>query len=133
MAKTWQQSEISAQRFGGKACDYLAIHQLIDASSSIIADHRHRALTHNTWFLNVILERVFGAAIINSEGCAISVRAIGQVHLLTDFGGRFIPTAQDYLQHLAYQPWMAGNVNDYLPPSCTQILPAFISSCYFQD
>jgi len=66
----------------------------------------HRALTHNSWFLSVILEKIFGHNITNSNGRLVSVRDIGEQHILEDFGGRFIPSAQDYLQEIELKEWM---------------------------
>ena len=41
-------AESSARKFGGQPEDYLEIHNFMDSSKSVIADNRHRALTHNT-------------------------------------------------------------------------------------
>lgn len=48
----------SVKQFGGCVDDYLEIYNFLDCSKSVIADPRHRALTHNTWFLSFVLERV---------------------------------------------------------------------------
>lgn len=45
----------SAKHYGGSPDDYLDIHQFMDSSKGAIADNRHRALTHNSWFLSVVL------------------------------------------------------------------------------
>lgn len=94
------------KEFGGKAADYLEIHQFIDSSKAVIADHRHRCLTHNAWFISVVLPRVFGDTIKNSDGKEVSVRDIGEQHVAEDFRGKFIPSAQDWLNHLSYEEWM---------------------------
>jgi hypothetical protein len=103
----------------------------MDCSKGAIADNRHRALTHNSWFLSTILERVKFAnsgpetsdhrfpTIINSDGRAVSVRDIGEQHCLEDFGNKFIPSAQDYLGETEYKPWMQ-NGHGY-PPSFEKI------------
>lgn len=96
----------SAKKFGGVPEDYLAIHNLMDSSKGVIADSRHRALTHTAWFLSVILERIFGVVIQNSKGRKVSVRDIGEQHILEDFGNRFIPSAQDYLEGMEMKTWM---------------------------
>lgn len=108
MAKPWIHAESSARRFGGKPEDYLPIHNLMDSSKAVIADNRHRALTHNSWFIGFILEKIFGTTLTNSDGKIISVRDIGEQHILEDFGGRFIPSAQDYLQEMEYKEWMTS-------------------------
>lgn len=79
----------------------------------------HRALTHNAWFGKFVLERVkfsnscepIGNSfpyIILKNGKKVSVRDVFEQHVLEDFSNRFIPSAQDYLEHVKYQDWM-GN------------------------
>ncbi len=115
MAKPWMHAEISVRRFGGKVEDYLAIHEFMDSSKLAIPDSRHRALTHHNFFIEQVLKRVFGASIRNSSGKTVSVQDIGEQHCLDDFGHRFIPTAQDYLQEMETKPWMNNGVG--LPSS----------------
>ena len=106
MSKPYVHAVSSARRFGGVPEDYIEIHNLLDSSKGTIADSRHRALTHTAWFLSVILERIFGVVVTNSDGRKVSVRDIGEQHILEDFGGRFIPSAQDYLQGIPMETWM---------------------------
>jgi hypothetical protein len=108
MAKPFIHAKSSAKKFGGSANDYLEIHNLLDSSKSVIADNRHRALTHNSWFISTIIERIFGVTILNSEGKEVSTRDIAEQHILEDFGG-FIPSGQDFLQEIEYKEWMNGN------------------------
>jgi hypothetical protein len=105
----------SAKKFGGKASDYLEIHEFLDSSKSVVSDHRHRALTHNTWFIMYVLPRVFGNSIKNSKGKLVSVRDIGEQHIFEDFRSKFIPSAQDWLMAMEYQNWM--NNGDGVSPS----------------
>lgn len=113
--KPWIHACSSARKYGGVPEDYLPIHDLMDSSKGVIADNRHRALTHTSWFL-FILERIFGTTITNSAGKKVSVRDVGEQHILEDFGGRFIPTPQDYLQGVPFEPWMNNGRSGY-PPS----------------
>lgn len=106
MSKPVFHAQSSAKKFGGKWEDYIDIHNFMDSSKGAIADNRHRALTHNSWFLSVVLEEVFGVARFNSDGDQYSVRDIGEQHVLEDFGMRFIPTAQDYLEEINFKDWM---------------------------
>ncbi len=108
MSKPWIHAESSARKWGGQPEDYIAIHNLMDSSKSTIADSRHRALTHNAWFIGAggPLELIFGVTIANSAGRKVSVRDIGEQHVLEDFGGRFIPSAQDYLEGIPMLGWM---------------------------
>lgn len=118
MSKPWIHSLSSAKHFGGKPEDYLDIHQFLDSSKSVIADNRHRCLTHNSWFLSVVLERIFGVTLVNSDGNTVSVRNIGEQHVGEDFHG-FIPSAQDYLQEMEFKPWMMNGKGK--PPSCARL------------
>ncbi len=116
MSKPWIHAESTARKYGGKPEEYIEIHNFLDSSKGVIADSRHRALTHTSWFLSVVLERVFGVTLTNSEGRVISVRDIGEEHILEDFGHRFIPSAQDYLSQIEWQEWML-NGRAGKPPS----------------
>jgi hypothetical protein len=79
-------AESSAKQFGGKPEDYLPIHELMDSS--------------------MLLERIFGSTITNSDGKKVSVRDIGEQHVLEDYRGKFIPSGQDWIQHVEYADWM---------------------------
>ncbi len=120
MSKPIYHARSSARTFGGKPEDYLAIHDFMDSSKGAVPDNRHRALTHNSWFLSTVLERVFGHVVTNAEGRDISVREIGERHVLEDFQMKFIPTAQDYLQEMEIKHWMNNGVSD-VPPSHRKI------------
>jgi hypothetical protein len=111
-------AESSVKQFGGKPEDYLEIHQFMDCSKGIVADHRHRAFTHNTWFIMFVLPRVFGDTIKNSDGKAVSVRDIGEQHVLEDFRGKFIPSGQDWIAKLPYEEWMNNGAE--IPASVAQ-------------
>ncbi len=108
MSKPIIHAKSSAEKFGGKWNDYIEIHEFMDSTKGVISDNRHRALTHNSWFLNNVIERVFGRIIINSENKEVSVKAIAELHVLEDFGNKFIPSAQDYLQEIEFKGWMKG-------------------------
>jgi hypothetical protein len=121
MSKPYIHAISSAKKFGGVPEDYLAIHDFMDSSKGTIADSRHRALTHNAWFLSVILEKVFGHNVTNSNGRLVSVRDIGEQHILEDYGGRFIPSAQDFLQEIEIKEWMVQGKG--APPSFAKLVP----------
>ena len=97
----------------------MEIHNLMDSSKAAMCDNRHRALTHNSWFIGVVLERVFGSTFTNSDGKVVSVRDIGEQHVAEDFCGRFIPSAQDYLAEMEFKDWM--NNGKGTPPSFAKI------------
>ncbi len=109
-------AELSARRFGGQANDYIAIHELMDSSKIAFPDLRHRTLTHNSWFVTTVLEKIFGNTIKNSDEKNIAVREIGQWHVMEDYGGSF-PSVQDFLQNMSFQTWMNNGENGDIPPS----------------
>jgi hypothetical protein len=99
-------AELSVRRYGGKVEDYLDIHELMDSTKNCISDNRHRFLTHNSWFVTTILPKVFGHQRVNSDGKKYNVKDVGEYHILEDFKMRFIPTPQDYVEHLEYADWI---------------------------
>src|SRR3712207_3636614 len=102
MAKPYIHAVSSARKYGGGPEDYIDIHQNLDLSKGAIPDNRHRCLTHNSWYLSNVLEKIFGITRVNSDGKTYSVRDIGEQHILEDFHQRFIPTAQDYLENMEF-------------------------------
>ena len=105
MAHPLKHAEISAKKFGGKADDYIAIHNWFDESKAYVADFRHRALRHHGDGI-FLAEKIFGLAIINSDGKQVPVRYIGEQHVKDDLGR--IPTVQDWIRELRPQRWMYG-------------------------
>lgn len=95
----------SVKRHGGVLEDYLAVHEFIDSSKIAVPDMRHRSMLHSAWGAYLV-ERVFGTLLTNSEGKKISTRDLAEEHIIEDLG--FIPTMQDYLQHMTLEPWMGG-------------------------
>lgn len=120
MSKPYIHALSSQRRWGGEPEDYLPIHNLMDKSKGTIADSRHRALTHNAWFISEILELVFGVVIENSAGRKVSTRDIGEQHVLEDFANRFIPSAQDYLEEIPMKEWMIAGKGE-APPSVKHV------------
>lgn len=131
MAHPVVHAESSARRFGGVPEDYQEIHDFMDSSKAAFPDNRHRALTHNSWFIFVV-ERIFGHEIaltcdkcggsgFEEVGCSkcmgsgrsgkAKVRYVCEQHILEDFGGKYIPTPSDYLEGMEFQPWMNNGVS----------------------
>ncbi len=98
-------AESSAKKFGGKPDDYLKIHNWFDQTKAHFPDQRHRAILHSSFGI-FLCEQVFGEVITNSEGKKVSVRDIGEQHVIEDFRGKFIPTVQDWLSRMKHEPWM---------------------------
>ncbi len=106
MSKPFIHAKSSAKRFGGEPSDYIEIHNFLDSSKGAIADNRHRAFTHNAWFISNVNERDFGVTIKNADGREVSTRDVAEQHVLEDYRGRFIPSAQDFLQEMEFKSWM---------------------------
>lgn len=112
MANPLIHSKSSVKRWGGNVEDYLAIHELLDSPKVAMNNNTSRMLTHNTWFAYTIIPKVFGYNIVNSDGKSVDTVDIAMLHIAEDFRHRFIPTPQDYLQHMQIQPWMNNGVKD---------------------
>lgn len=118
MSKPWIHSLECAKKFGGKPEDYMDLNSFLDSSKGTVADSRHRALTHTSWFISVVIPRVFGETAINSDGKVYSTRDVAECHVISDYKG-FIPSAQDFLAEMEYQSWM--NNGNGVPPSCAKL------------
>lgn len=84
----------SARKHGGKPEDYYAIHEWFDQTKAHIADMRHRAVLHNSFGI-YLCAQVLGDMMTNSDGVLVSVRDIGEEHVLEDLGK--IPSLSDCL------------------------------------
>jgi len=115
MAKPYFHAQSSAKKYGGIWEDYMEIHEFMDSSKAAFPDNRHRALTHNSWFIGVVLPRVFGETFRRkSDNKIVCTRDIGEQHCLEDFKFKFIPSAQDFLQEMDFLPWMQNGMGE--PP-----------------
>lgn len=85
----------SARKYGGKPEDYQKIHDFFDQTKAHIADMRHRCLLHNSFGI-YLCEQVNGINITNSDGVLVSVRDIGEQHVLEDLGT--IPSLSDCIK-----------------------------------
>lgn len=105
MSKPTIHAASSAKQYGGKAEDYLKIHDWFDQTKGHLGDNRHRAILHSSFGI-FLCEQVFGHTITNSDGREVSVRAIGEQHCIEDLG--FIPSVADYLCEMTCRDWMCG-------------------------
>lgn len=120
MANAHIHSKSSARKFGGNPEDYLAIHIKMDCSKAYVADNRHRALTHTNFWIHEVMIPIFGYTFKNSAGKDICVKDICEQHILEDFGMKFIPTAQDYLENMDFKDWMQNGIKD-IPSSYAKL------------
>lgn len=125
MSKPLLHAQSSARKFGGTWEDYIDIHEFLDSSKAVIADNRHRALTHNSWFIATVIPRVFGEVFARkSDGSLISSRDIAELHVLEDYRKKFIPSASDFLSRIPFESWMQngeGAPSSY--PKQTKVKP----------
>lgn len=103
--KPYLHAKHSVKRWGGVTDDYQKIHDWFDQTKSNHPDMRHRAILHSSFGI-YLAEQIFGINIQNSDGKLVSVRDIGEVHVVDDLG--FIPTVSDYLDHLPMLDWLGG-------------------------
>jgi hypothetical protein len=113
MANAWIHSKSSARRYGGEPEDYLPIHIKMDCSKAYFSSNAHRALTHHSFWIHEVMIPIFGYVIKNSAGKEVSVKDICEAHLLEDFGMKFIPTAQDYLENMEFKDWMQNGIKGH--------------------
>lgn len=106
MAHPLHHAVSSARKFGGAPADYQTVHDWIDGSKAHFAHMTHRALRHHTAGI-FEAERLFGIAIVNSDGREVPVRFIGEQHVREDCRG-FIPSLGDWVGRIQPAPWM-GN------------------------
>lgn len=104
--KPFVHAKNSARRWGGAPEDYQAIHDWFDQTKAALPDMRHRAILHSAFGI-FLCEQQFGTTITNSDGHKVSVRDIGEDHVVEDLG--FIPTLERWLQHLPIEEWMLGS------------------------
>ncbi len=93
----WKHSLLSKKKFGGEADDYFAIHKFIDSSKLFYFDLRHRVLLHNTYGIDLCIQK-FGDRIINSDSKTIMVRDVAAEHCREDLCG-VVPTLSNWFKH----------------------------------
>ena len=108
-------SATCVKRWGGKAEDYLAIHDWLDETKETFADFRHRALRHHSQGC-FEAERIFGHSITNSDGRMVPVRYIAEQHIMEDCGGR-IPSVADWFRNIKPESWMSRGYAVPIPAS----------------
>ncbi len=103
MAHPWHHALRSVKQFGGKAEDYLPIHNWFDESKAFMPDLRHRALRHHSEGI-FLCEKIFGVTVTNSDNKQVPVRLIAEQHVTDDLG--WVPTVKDWFVNLKVETWM---------------------------
>ena len=109
MGKPIEHAENSVKKYGGNIYDYLDIHEFMDSSQAAVPNLKHRIFTHNAWFITTVMPRIFGAFIENVDGKKVAVQSICEDHVFEDL--ERYPSAQDWVEHLAWQDWMKNFKN----------------------
>lgn len=94
----WKHSLLSKKKFNGAAEDYLAIHKFMDSSKLFYFDLRHRILLHNTYGIDLCIEK-FGETVSNADGKTILVRDIAAEHCKEDLAG-IVPTLNNWFKYV---------------------------------
>jgi hypothetical protein len=92
-------------KYGPSATLIKGLVHIIDESKAFLGDFRHRALRHHAEGI-FLAEKLFGVAIVNSDGSPVPVRYVGEQHVREDLGR--IPTAQHWFLQIKPQRWMYG-------------------------
>ena len=117
MANPVIHAKSSVKRWGGQISDYLRIHEAMDGSKAACASNQHRVVWHSSYGACVLVPMVFGPFITNSDGKDVSTKDIAEQHILEDYRMKFIPTLQDYIDHMENAPWMNNAMLDDVPNS----------------
>jgi len=121
MANAFIHSKNSVRKFGGHVEDYMEIHMKMDCTKTLIPDNRHRCISHNMFWVNEVMVPIFGYTIKNSDGKDVSVKDICEQHILEDYGMKFIPTPQDFIEHMEIKDWMQNGKGSELPSSVKKL------------
>ena len=117
MANPVIHAKSSVKKWGGTLENYLPIHKAMDGSKSACASNQHRVVWHSSYGACVLVPMVFGDYITNSDGKQVSTKDIAEQHILEDFRMKFIPTLQDYIDHMENPLWMNNAMGDDVPNS----------------
>jgi hypothetical protein len=103
--KPYVHAQMSVKKHGGEIGDYMEIHEWFDQTKAHVPDMRHRLFLHNSFGI-YLCQQVFGFTMKNSDGRVVSIRDIGEEHVLQDLG--FIPTLDRCLATLPMHDWLGG-------------------------
>ena len=100
---------------------FLVLHKKMDCTKGVVADNRHRCISHTMFWINEVMIPIYGDYITLSSGRNVSVKDVCEQHILEDFRMKFIPTPQDFIQEMTYQKWMQNGMG--VPPSAQKLYP----------
>ncbi len=85
----------------------MEIHEFFDQTKAHVADVRHRAVLHNSFGI-YLCQQVFGYYFVNSDGKQVSVRDVGEQHVIEDLGT--IPSLDKCFESFVIPKWLGGPV-----------------------
>jgi len=103
-----EHADKSVARYGGLADDYWPIHEWFHKPYSFLPQFKARFFLYHSQGI-FTCEEVFGAVIRNSQNFVVPVRAIAEMHVLTELGQ--IPTATNWLSAIVAEPWMRSKAS----------------------
>lgn len=103
-----EQIDKTVATYGGLADDYRAIHEWFHKPYSFLPQFKARFFLYHSQGI-FTCEEVFGAVIRNSQNFTVPVRAIAEMHVLTELGQ--IPTATSWLSAVVAEPWMQSKAS----------------------
>lgn len=112
MANPYIHSVSSAKKWGGLFTDYLDIHKKMDCSKAYLSSNIHRTLTHHPFWIHEVMIPLFGDIIKNSDNKIVSVKDICEQHILEDYGGKYVPTVQDYFDDVELKDWLNNGLGE---------------------
>ena len=98
MSHPLEHTKSSVKKWGGKNCDYQAIHEWFDETKAWIGHSKHRMFRHHSEGI-FECEKVFGASFINSDGKTVYTRYVGEQHVKEDCNN-YIPTAKEWVDNI---------------------------------
>lgn len=94
----WKHSLLSKKKFNGHVNDYFFIHKFIDASKLFYFDMRHRILLHNTYGIDLCIQK-FGETLTNTDNQTVMVRDVAAEHCKEDLFG-VVPTLNNWFKYV---------------------------------
>jgi hypothetical protein len=94
---------------------------MMDSVKAHFPSNFGRCVFHSSYGAYTLIPLIFGETITNSNGRVIPTRSIAEMHILEDFGGKFIPTLQDWFEGCELKPWMCNGMGGTTPPSFQKI------------
>mgnify|MGYP003656963453 CR=1 FL=1 len=105
MAHPLQHAKSSVKKFGGKAEDYIKIHEWFDETKSWVGHSIHRMFRHHSEGI-FECEKIFGNAFKSSDGKIVYTRYVGK----EDCFGK-IPSAKEWIDNINNpKEWMIRTI-----------------------